>query len=173
MRLIYGIERYFNISQQRHVLLFGERLGRYVQYFGFPVQQIRPHFVNLHAAERRVEEVGYGSRARLEPAKQVHLVLHQGDEGRDDDSRPIHKDGRKLVAEGLSSASGHKHEGVASVKEVAYHTLLVSFEHVVAKEFLERLVDGGGICCHRVFSLRCEWRGRNGAWARTMSSWAA
>ena len=81
--------------------------------------------------------------ARLggEGAHGIDLVLHQGDQGRDDDGHPFHKHRRELVAERLSAARRHQDEGVAPGKDVSDHRLLVSLERREAEIFLQFVVQ--------------------------------
>ena len=60
----------------------------------------------------------------------IDLILHQCDEGRYDDGRALHDEGRQLVTQGLSPTRGHQHESVASVQQVADDGFLVTFERV-------------------------------------------
>ena len=43
----------------------------------------------------------------------VDLILHQGDERRDDDREVVAQQGRKLIAERLAGARRHDHQHVA------------------------------------------------------------
>ena len=53
-------------------------------------------------------------RPHPELAQGVHLVLHQGDQGGDDDTGTGPRQGRDLVAQGLAATGGHEHQGVAA-----------------------------------------------------------
>ena len=82
---------------------------------------------------RRVEEVG----ADAELAQRLHLVLHEGDERRDDDSgaRP-HQRGN-LVAQRLAAAGRHQHKRVVARDDVRDDLLLLAPERVVAEHAVQ------------------------------------
>ena len=81
-----------------------------------------------------------GSRERVQrrrrdalPDELVHLVLHQGDEGRDHERRPLREQGRQLVADRLAGAGRHDGEQVPSRERRAHDLLLAGPEGVVAE----------------------------------------
>ena len=137
MRLVHRIEGNLHATQQADVLLLGKGFGGHIQDFRTSRGQIVAHLVNLLAAQRRIQEMRQGTVPCFETAEQVHLILHQGDEGGDDDRRSLHHQGRKLIAEGFSPAGGHQHEGIASADQVLDNALLVTFEGIVTKEILQ------------------------------------
>ena len=63
-----------------------------------------------------------------EVAHGIYLIFHQGDEGRDDNSGAVHEQSGELVTQGLATAGGHQHEGVAPVEEALNDSLLVALE---------------------------------------------
>src|SRR5207253_1840433 len=62
----------------------------------------------------------------------INLVLHQGDEGRDDDGGIAAQDGGGLVAERLAAAGGQDDDRVAAVEDGAHGLFLQGPEGVVA-----------------------------------------
>ena len=84
--------------QQGDVLLLGEGFGRDVQKLGDPAQEVFPHLGDLGAAQGGVEEVRDAVPGLHETPDGIDLILHQGDERGDDDSRPFHHEGGELVA---------------------------------------------------------------------------
>ncbi|MNY05990.1 hypothetical protein D3C86_1387290 [compost metagenome] len=68
----------------------------------------------------------------------VHLVLHQGDEGRDDERRALEHQGGQLVADGLAVAGRHDGDGVATRKHRLDHALLARAEGRVTEMPQER-----------------------------------
>ena len=72
-----------------------------------------------------------------EAADGVHLVFHQGDQGRDDDGRSLQEEGRKLVAERLAAAGGHQHKNIVPGKQGLDDSLLVALERLKAEKVLE------------------------------------
>ena len=107
--------------QQRHVGLahgaheaVGEALGRHVDQLVCAVDHrgcAVPAFVPRQA---RVDERG----ANALGVEGIHLVLHQRDERRHHQGRPLERQCGQLVAERLSMARGHDHKRVVSVHDV-------------------------------------------------------
>jgi hypothetical protein len=55
-----------------------------------------------------------GNDGKVPDAQGIHLVFHQGDEGRYDQRDPGEDQGRKLIAERFSPSGGHNHQGIFS-----------------------------------------------------------
>jgi hypothetical protein len=70
-----------------------------------------------------------------------HLVLHQGDQRRDDDGGARPQQGRDLVAQRLAAARGHQHQGVAAGRDVLDDLRLPAAEGGIAEGVVE---DGEG-----------------------------
>jgi len=62
-----------------------------------------------------------------------HLVLHQGDERRDDQRQPRQQHGRDLIAQGLSPAGGHDPQAVPPRQNGVDQDLLSRPESAVSK----------------------------------------
>ena len=78
----------------------------------------------------------------------VHLVLHQGDEGRDHQGQPARCQRRQLVAQRLAAAGGHYDQAVAAGQGVGDDGFLPGPEGVVAEMPLEEGVEVvGRHCC--------------------------
>ena len=92
------------------------------------------HFVGR---DGRVEEGG-GDVAFFECGD---LILHQGDERRDDERRAREEKGGELVTEGLAGASRHDDDGVASVDDLLDGLVLPVSEGVIAEVALQRRCD--------------------------------
>ena len=58
----------------------------------------------------------------------IHLILHQGDEGRQDYSSTIHYKCRQLVTQALSSARRHQYKRIVSLQKIVDYILLLSLE---------------------------------------------
>ena len=71
------------------------------------------------------------------------LVLHEGDERRDDDREPRQHAGRHLVDERLARTGGHDAEHVAPGKDPLHELALARAEVVVAEVLLEGGAGGG------------------------------
>ncbi len=69
--------------------------------------------------------------------QRIDLVLHEGDERRDDDSAAGSQQGRNLVAEAFAAAGGHEHQGVAAVAHMADDLLLATAEGWIAEDSLQ------------------------------------
>ena len=80
-------------------------------------------------------------RGRRDPAglERPHLVLHQGQERRDDDGEPIEDEGRDLEAERLAATGGKDPEGVAAGEDRLDDTALGRTEVGEAPVALEDL----------------------------------
>ena len=73
------------------------------------------------------------------------LVVHEGDEGRDDQSCALTSEGGELVTEGFSGAGGHDEEDVAAFGGGFADLLLVGAEVLVAEDAVEELLEGFGL----------------------------
>ena len=113
MRLIYCIKRNIHIAQKFDILLFGQRFGGEIEQFRLPGQHVGAHLRDGRLVERRIEEMG-DARLGREGAHGVHLVLHQRDQGGNDDRHALHEHGRKLIAEGFPAARRHQPQGVSA-----------------------------------------------------------
>ena len=79
--------------------------------------------------------MGYAVLAAITPDK-VYLVLHQGDQGADDDRYPFADDRRQLVTKAFASAGRHDYEGVLSGQYALDDGVLVVFKGIKAKVLL-------------------------------------
>ena len=70
-------------------------------------------------------------------AHRINLILHQCDEGGDDNGRAIHKQSRQLVAERLAAARRHKHKCILPTKHILDDCFLVAFECIEAEITLQ------------------------------------
>jgi len=73
----------------------------------------------------------------------IDLVLHEGDEGGDDEGDSVEEEGGELVAEGFAAAGGKDGEGGAVGEEGLDDRLLAVAELGVAEVFLESGLKGG------------------------------
>ena len=62
-----------------------------------------------------------------------HLILHQGNQRRDHQRQSRQKQGRNLVAHGLTRTGGHDPEGIPARKQSIDHGLLPRTEGIVAE----------------------------------------
>lgn len=97
-----------------------ERLGRqplggHVKEFHVAVGAVVQRDVDLPRRKARMDRNGRDG-PRPEP---VDLVLHQGDERRDDDAQPLAGEGRNLIRERFPAARGHQRQRVAALQDGA------------------------------------------------------
>ncbi len=89
----------------------------------------------LGGAEGRIEKSGRNAR-HLE---RIHLVLHEGDQGGDDDGQPLLHDCGKLKAKRFPAAGRQQREDIAPGQRGADDLLLARLEGIEA----EMLLEGG------------------------------
>ena len=142
MRLVDGVERHLYFMQERHVVLLGERLGGEIEQFGLPGEHVGADLRHGGLVERRIEEMRDPQLGRKGPHR-IDLVLHQGDQRRDDDGDPVHQKRRQLVAQRLAAARGHQHEGILAFQHVADHRFLVPLERRKAEILFQLVMQQG------------------------------
>ena len=88
-----------------------------------------------------------------EVGNDIHLILHQRNQRRDDDGRSLHQQRGQLVAQRLSASCRHEHEGVLTIHQILDDPLLIAFEFVKSKILLQGF---GEILffCHKDLVLR-------------------
>lgn len=129
-----------DLAQEGHVVLLGERLRREVEEFGAARQHVVAHLRHGRLVERRVEEVG-DPRLGREGAHGIHLILHQGDQGRNDDRHAVHNHRGQLVAQRLAAARGHQYERILPCEHIADHRLLIPLERRKTEILLQFIVQ--------------------------------
>ena len=147
--LVDGIERNLARLQELHVVLLRQRLRCHVQQFRQPRADVVLHLVDGRLIERRVQVVGHALML-AEVRQEVHLVFHEGDEGRDDDGHPIHEQRRQLVAQRLAATRRHQYEGVLAIQHIADDGFLVAFERVKAEIVLQGFRQIVSVFSHRL-----------------------
>ena len=148
VRLVHGVERDLHFAQHLDVLLLGQRLGRDVEELRLAGEQVLADLVDLLARQRRIEEMRDALRTGHEAAQQVDLILHQGDQRRDDDRCTIHHQSRQLIAQRLAASGGHQDESITPSNQVRDDLFLVRLEGVVAEKLFESLVNQRRIGFH-------------------------
>ena len=98
-----------------------------------PGQQIAVCRLHLRSREGAVQKRG-GNARRLQ---RHHLIPHQGDQGRDDQSNSRQHQRRELVAHAFSAAGGHDAEYVLPGKHAVNELLLPRPEAGIAKDPLQ------------------------------------
>ena len=129
MRLVHGDQRHRDFPAQ---FLEGGRLqalGRDVDHPVEALARILQRQGKLPGRQRGIQV--RGAHARL--VEGGDLVLHQRNQGRDDQRHPLQQQGRHLVAQGLARAGGHDAERVPPFQERADDLPLPGPEGVVAE----------------------------------------
>ncbi len=89
------------------------------------------------------------------------LVVHEGDEGGDDEGGASAGDGGELVAEGFSGSGGHDEQDVAAVGGGAADGFLIGAEVGEAEGLVEELVQVHALAYLRIlFACECGNEGR-------------
>jgi hypothetical protein len=104
VRLVDGEERDARAVELRQEPLVVEALRRDVEQLQRAGAQPLEDRPLLRRVEARVEPLGVDPA----PLQEVDLILHQGDQRRDDDRQPVEEQRRQLVAEALAGA-GREH----------------------------------------------------------------
>ena len=118
--LIDGQQRDVHAHDTQAEGLGGQPFGGDVEELYVAVDAVVEGDVDLAGREPRVDRHG-GDVPRPEA---VHLVLHQGDERRDDDAQPLAGHRRDLVGERFAAARGHERQRVAPLHGGADDLLL-------------------------------------------------
>ena len=137
MGLVNGIERDLYLLEHGYIFSFGKRLGCHVKQFCRSRKQVVADFGYLRLVQRRVKEMGNAFVSGHESAYRIHLVLHEGDQRRNDNGRALHHQGRKLIAQRLSTPGRHEHKCVASGSKMAYDALLIGLERIKTEELFQ------------------------------------
>ncbi len=127
VRLVDRVERYFDLAQERNVLLLGQRFGREIKQLGLAGKHILLHLVDRRLIERRVQEMG-DAFVLTEGTHGIHLILHERNERGDHDRHTLHQKGRQLVAQTLTAARRHEDERVPACEYISYDRFLIALE---------------------------------------------
>ena len=136
VRFVDGEEGDADRVQQREGALTHQAFRRDVEEIERSRAGVGLDCPDLGEGERRVQVRGTHSRLQ----QGVHLVLHQRDQRRDDDRDAVAQQGGNLVAQGLSAAGGHDHQGVAAAGHVIDDRFLLAPKRVVSEHAFEDLV---------------------------------
>ena len=139
VRLVNRKKREGNALQRLDELRHGKPFRRDVKDLYPVVFQIavNPRYLLL------VEGAVHEGRGNAVHPRRIHLVLHERDQGADDDGRSLHQKRGQLVAQGLASARGHDREDVLFVQNSADDRLLVRPEGLETEDRAEGLVKRG------------------------------
>jgi hypothetical protein len=142
--LVDGEQRDADVLDRLAEPLVLEPLGGDVQEPQLPAADLLHHVAVLVCREGRIEPAG-GDAAR---GQGIDLVLHQGDQRRDDERHAGQEQGRQLVAERLAAAGGKDGRGRAALHKVLHHRLLAGAELSISEVGLEgigKLAHGAGL----------------------------
>ena len=145
MSLINGIKRNLDLFEKGDILILVERFWSHIKQFGLPAANIVDDLLNGCLVERGVEVVSQ-SLLFADAIHHIHLVLHQRDEWRDDNSCAFHNERRQLIAQTFPTACRHQHKRVVSSKQILDDSLLVAFECVKAEVVFKFLCKVNFLC---------------------------
>ena len=145
--LVYGIERYLDLAQERHIVLLRKGFGGEIQQLGLSGQHIAAHLVYGRLVERRIEKMRY-TRLGGECAHGIHLILHQRDQRRDNDGDPVHEQRGQLVTQRFTAARRHQYECIASCQKIPYNRFLITLERGKPEVLLELIIQNVVILLH-------------------------
>ena len=137
VRFVDGQQRHGHPHDPQTEGFRGQPFGRHVEEFRVAVDAVVQCDVDLPRREPRVDRHGRDSL----PPKSVDLILHQGDERRDDDAQPLARHRRNLVGEGFPASGGHQHQRVAPLHYRTDDLLLNGAETRKAPVAFECAVD--------------------------------
>ena len=101
--------------------------------------QVPPSPSVLVGRQRRIEE----RRRHADLFEAVDLVLHQGDQGRNDDREPVVGDRRKLIAQRLAAARGKERQDIMPREKALDDFPLVRAKRLETEMTLQDRVDAG------------------------------
>ena len=97
MRLIDGEEGNLDGAQKVDVFLLGQGFGGHIEQLALAFDDVLLDLVDGRFGERRVDEVGHIVFLR-KVAHGIDLILHEGNERRNNNGCAFHEQRRKLVA---------------------------------------------------------------------------
>ena len=160
VRLVDGEQGDGAAVQQLDGLPHAQPLGRQVEQVELAGEVGVLDLAPLERLLRRVEEPG----AHAERGQRVDLVLHEGDQRRDDDAGALPDQRGHLVAERLAAAGGHEHERVAAADDGVDDLGLLAAEGVVPPDAVQHLGRRGqrGLGVERPAATSRGMSGRGG-----------
>ena len=140
MGLVDGEDADRDIPQRLEEARRGEALRGHVEQAQLTGPGALDH---LAVVGRVLLGVDQADPARCSLPERLDLVLHQGDQRRDDDREVVTEQGGQLVAERLSGAGGHNDQHVAALEGALDRLFLAGPEGVEAEDLVERGLRGG------------------------------
>ena len=151
MSFVNGIKRNLYCLQELNVFFLGQRLWSYIEQFGLSRPDIAFDQLNRCLVERRIQVVGH-TITLAQTVDDIHLILHQGYQRRDNDGSTVHDEGRQLIAEALSPACRHQYKRIVAIHQIADDCLLVTLERIEA-EMMFQLLRQIHLFCHTYLVL--------------------
>ena len=133
--LVNGEQGERHARQAVHGAVAQQAFGGDVEQVELPFDQVAGDGAGLGGVDFGVQ--GAGVDADL--AQGGDLVVHQGDQRRDDDRGAGADQGGHLVADAFAAAGGHQHEGVAAGHDVADSGVLLAAEAGKAENLAQNL----------------------------------
>ena len=127
--LVNGEQGDLQLRQPLQETLAHQPLRRHIEQIETAAMKLRQHPTGLPGRQGRVV-VGRGHAIG---AQRIHLVLHQRDKRRDDNTYPGPMQRRYLVAERLAATGRHQHEGVLTAYQGIDDLLLVRAKGRIAE----------------------------------------
>lgn len=130
MDFVDGQSGHGNGIEQRKDLRPKQRLGGHVEQLCLAA----PDVLEVPPVGFRRKGAVQRDRSHAEQGERIDLVLHEGDEGGNDDGQATENEGWDLVAQGLAAARRHDGQAVPSVEHARDHFLLEREEPIVPKD---------------------------------------
>ena len=140
VRLVDGDEGHCPLRQHLGEAGDAEPLRGDEEEVELPVEVVAADLTGGQPVDPRVDPLG----GETQSPEARRLVLHEGDEGGDDERRPCARDPRELVAERLPGPGRHDEERVFPLRHRTADRLLEGAERVVAEDLLQRLPETVG-----------------------------
>ena len=136
VRFVHRQQRNLHAAQQIHEALLRKAFGGHVQHLQLAISQSLHHLAVFLSPEGGVHR-----RSGNPPGLQcVHLVLHQGNQGRDHHREPGPAQRRELVAERFTTTRGHDTHGIPTGKNSLHHFVLPRAKCIETKIGTQRLL---------------------------------
>ena len=145
MRFVDCDQTHRQFGERRQHLCRHQPFGRKIEKPRLPARGAAPGGDVVIAIARGVDRVGRHTRE----LQRRHLILHEGDQRRDDDGQAAQYQRRHLEAERFARARRHDGEDIASLEHRIHRLLLprperAEAEHIAQDVELRRHGDGGG-----------------------------
>ncbi len=137
MRFIDREELHITFGKLVQESLLEKTFGRNVEQLERTGAKLFVDGLFVFVTQRTVQEGGRNTVA----LQGLHLVLHQGDQGRDNHSESAHGQCRHLEAEALTATGGHQHHGIVTIDHMLDHFLLERTKGLVAEVAFEKFVQ--------------------------------